>query len=57
MDLDAVEEYQTDGSWYGYSQENRTELLSLESMGELSRYYTSERDHIVHCANALEEAI
>ena len=50
MDQDAVEEYQSDGSWYGYSYENRTELLTIEDMGELPLYYTSERDHIVHCA-------
>ena len=50
IDRDAVKEYQSDESWYGYARENRTELLSLDTMGELPVYYTSERDHIVHCA-------
>lgn len=50
MDQDAVEEYQSDGSWFGYADEKRTELLSIDAMSELPYYYTNERDHIVHCA-------
>lgn len=50
MDYEAVAEYQTDGSWFGFARENRTELLRVDAMGELPQYYTSERDHIVHCA-------
>ncbi|PTB49543.1 hypothetical protein M431DRAFT_486544 [Trichoderma harzianum CBS 226.95] len=50
MDEDAVKEYQMDGSWYGYADSNRTQLLSYESMGDMDLYYTSMRDHIVHCA-------
>lgn len=50
MDQEAVKEYQTDGSWYGFADENRTELLTIEAMSEMDFYYTSERDHIIHCA-------
>ncbi|KAA8647078.1 uncharacterized protein ATNIH1004_005761 [Aspergillus tanneri] len=50
MDQKAVEEYQTDESWFGFADENRTELLSIDTMSEMKYYYTSERDHIVHCA-------
>lgn len=50
MDEEAVKEYQMDGSWYGYADRNRTQLLSYESMGDMDFYYTSMRDHIVHCA-------
>jgi hypothetical protein len=39
-----------DGSWFGYADENRTELLGIDAMSEMDFYYTSERDHIVHCA-------
>lgn len=49
-DSDAIKYYQADGSWHPYAQENRTELLNVEDLGELSHYYTSERDHIIHCA-------
>ncbi|WQF83001.1 hypothetical protein CDEST_08015 [Colletotrichum destructivum] len=50
MDHDAIEEYKTDGSWFGFADENRTELLTIDTMSEMEFYYTSERDHIVHCA-------
>ncbi|EFY94534.1 hypothetical protein X797_011841 [Metarhizium robertsii] len=50
IDQKAVEDYQSDGTWHGFADENRTEPISLEAMGELEYYYTSERDHIVHCA-------
>ncbi|KAM7220125.1 hypothetical protein V8F06_004453 [Rhypophila decipiens] len=50
MDYEAVAEYQSDGSWFGFARENRSELLRVQEMGELPLYYTSERDHIVHCA-------
>lgn len=50
MDQDAVREYQSDGSWFGYADANRTELLSIDAMSERPVYYTNERDHIVHCA-------
>lgn len=50
LDTDAVKEYQSDESWYGYAYENRTSLLNSEVMGELPHYFTSARDHINHCA-------
>jgi hypothetical protein len=50
MDQGAIEEYQTDGTWFGFADEGRTELLTIDAMGDLDFYYTSERDHIVHCA-------
>ncbi|PON27834.1 hypothetical protein TGAM01_v203601 [Trichoderma gamsii] len=50
MDQASVEEYQKDGSWFGFADENRTQMLTVMEMSELEFYYTSERDHIVHCA-------
>jgi hypothetical protein len=50
MDQDAIREYQSDGSWLGYADANRTEPLSIDAMSEMPVYYTNERDHIVHCA-------
>jgi hypothetical protein len=46
----SIREYQSDGSWYPYNDENRTELLTREELGDRTFYYTSMRDHIVHCA-------
>ena len=40
----------SDRSWFPYADESRTELLALEELGDLPYYYTSMRDHIVHCA-------
>lgn len=34
-DQEAVEEDQTDGSWFGYADENRTELISIDTMSEM----------------------
>ncbi|PVH88368.1 hypothetical protein DL98DRAFT_628320 [Cadophora sp. DSE1049] len=50
IDQAAIDEYKVDGSWFGYADWNRTELLTVSQMGERDVYYTSERDHIVHCA-------
>ncbi|KAM4063789.1 hypothetical protein HRG_006900 [Hirsutella rhossiliensis] len=51
MDDEAIRDYQSDGSWHGYADKNRTKLIpSTEAMGDLGVYYTSTRDHIVHCA-------
>jgi hypothetical protein len=53
MDNDAVANYQSDGSWYSYLDRNHTKmLLTADEMGSVSGgiYYTSTRDHIVHCA-------
>lgn len=49
MDQESITEYQSDGSWFGYADENRTELLSIDAMSKMPFYYTSMRDHIVHC--------
>lgn len=50
MDQEAVKEYQSDGSWFGYADEERTLLLSIDAMSEAPLYYTNMRDHILHCA-------
>ncbi|KAK4243027.1 hypothetical protein C7999DRAFT_18550 [Corynascus novoguineensis] len=51
MDDGSVEIYQSDGSWFGFADENRTQLIgSAEGMGSTEVYYTNMRDHIVHCA-------
>jgi hypothetical protein len=50
LDEIAIQEYQTDGSWQGFADENRTMPLALESMGDQGMYWTNERDHVVHCA-------
>lgn len=50
MDQESVVEYQSDGSWFGFANENRTGPLTIDVMGETPLYYTSVRDHIVHCA-------
>lgn len=50
MDQAAIVEYQVDGSWYGYTDEGRTQRLSIDTMSQKNFYYTSERDHILHCA-------
>lgn len=50
MDEDAVREYQSDGSWFGYADENRTQQLSIDAMSEVPFYFTNMRDHILHCA-------
>lgn len=52
MDEEAVAEYQSDGLWFGFGDENKTQRLTIAAMSELDYYYyTSERDHIVHCAS------
>ena len=50
MDEDAVREYQSDGSWFGYADGNRRQKLSIDAMSEVPFYFTNMRDHIVHCA-------
>jgi hypothetical protein len=50
IDEKSILDYQSDGSWFGYADEDRTELLSIEQMSEMDFYHTSVRDHIVHCA-------
>lgn len=46
----SVEEYQADGSWFGFADEERNQILTIEEMSEMEFYYTNLRDHIVHCA-------
>ncbi|PYH90868.1 hypothetical protein BO71DRAFT_282368, partial [Aspergillus ellipticus CBS 707.79] len=46
----AIEDYKSDGSWFGYSDREWTERLSIDEMGEGPIYYSNMRDHIVHCA-------
>ncbi|KAH7386596.1 hypothetical protein BKA64DRAFT_711808 [Cadophora sp. MPI-SDFR-AT-0126] len=50
IDQIAIDQYQADGSWFGYADWNRTEILTIEQMAEKDVYYTSARDHIVHCS-------
>ena len=57
MDQEAVREHQSDGSWFGYADEERTRLLSIDAMSEAPFYYTNMRDHILQLRNAVEEAI
>ncbi|KAK0648003.1 hypothetical protein B0T16DRAFT_407570 [Cercophora newfieldiana] len=54
MDNNAVAEYQSDGSWHPFLDENHTVMLSSpDEMGSVlgGFYYTSIRDHIIHCAS------
>jgi hypothetical protein len=46
-----TQSYMDEGtSWMGYLEENRTtQLTTLEEMGDYDVYWTSQRDHIVHC--------
>ncbi|KIY02392.1 uncharacterized protein Z520_02530 [Fonsecaea multimorphosa CBS 102226] len=46
----SIMEYELDGSWYPFADRNRTQPLQKEELGDLDFYYTSLRDHIVHCA-------
>ncbi|KAF2651279.1 hypothetical protein K491DRAFT_781990 [Lophiostoma macrostomum CBS 122681] len=50
VDHDAIQEYQADGSWFPYLDEDRTQSLDVSALGDREFYYTSARDHIVHCA-------
>ena len=49
-DAKSIADYQSDGSWMPYADLARTEQLSVAELGEREFYYTSLRDHIVHCA-------
>lgn len=49
-DAKSISDYQSDGSWMPYGDLARTERLSVAELGEREFYYTSLRDHIVHCA-------
>lgn len=45
-----VKEYQSDGTWLPFGDGNRTKELTVDELGDLPFYYTSMRDHVVHCA-------
>jgi hypothetical protein len=51
VDEFSIREYQSDGSWFPYADEQHTKRLAVEELGDLPFYYTSMRDHVVHCAN------
>ncbi|OKL57303.1 hypothetical protein UA08_07390 [Talaromyces atroroseus] len=51
MDQGAVDVYKEDGTWFGYADENRTQLLTIEDMSMAPFYYTNMRDHVLHCAS------
>jgi hypothetical protein len=38
MDQKAVEEYQNDGSWFGFADEKRTEMIDIDAMSEMDYY-------------------
>lgn len=46
----SIMEYELDGSWFPYADENRTQPLNKDELGDRDFYYTSLWDHIVHCA-------
>ncbi|KAH8678360.1 hypothetical protein BX600DRAFT_507311 [Xylariales sp. PMI_506] len=47
----STKSYMDEGtSWMGYLEKNKTtQLKTLEEMGDYDVYWTSQRDHIVHC--------
>jgi hypothetical protein len=45
-----IAEYEDDGSWGAYANEELTHRLTVQEMEESDFYYTSLRDHINHCA-------
>lgn len=49
-DPKSIQDYRADGSWMPFADEARTKQLKVEDLGALDFYYTSMRDHIVHCA-------
>lgn len=49
-DEEWIAEYQDDGSWGAYANEDLTGRLTRQDMEESDFYYTSLRDHVNHCA-------
>lgn len=49
-DAKSISDYQADGSWMPFADLARTEQLAVAELGDREFYYTSLRDHIVHCA-------
>jgi hypothetical protein len=50
LDEKSVKEYQMDDSWWPFADANHTIPLNMDELGFQEFYYTSLRDHIVHCA-------
>jgi hypothetical protein len=53
FDKEMTEAYQKAGNWIGSNDWQGIEMLDLEAMSERvapSGYFTSARDHVVHCA-------
>jgi hypothetical protein len=47
----AIAEYQDDDSWQAYRDENLTDLIpTIDEMSEMEFYFTTQKDHINHCA-------
>ncbi|KAH9903578.1 hypothetical protein F4778DRAFT_734718 [Xylariomycetidae sp. FL2044] len=51
IDRGSILSYQEedDESWQGYADAARTELIPYAELGGYAMYYTSARDHTVHC--------
>ncbi|KAK0618912.1 hypothetical protein B0T14DRAFT_518250 [Immersiella caudata] len=45
-----IAEYEDDGSWGAFANEDLTHRLTTKEMEDSDFYYTSLRDHINHCA-------
>lgn len=45
----AMDQYLDDKSWTAYSDQELTQKVAPEEMGDTELYFTSERDHINHC--------
>ncbi len=53
IDWDAIEAYKRAVNWHGYRDTQGSERLSIEEMSEIVEpafYYTTAREHVVHCA-------
>jgi len=50
FDDEWIVEYQEDGSWGAYADEDLTHRLTAKEMEDSDFYYTSLRDHVNHCA-------
>ncbi|KZL83817.1 hypothetical protein CI238_09905 [Colletotrichum incanum] len=50
FDQEFETEYQDDDSWAAFADQNLTERIAPEAMGDQEVYYTSIRDHLNHCS-------
>ncbi|KAK0717283.1 hypothetical protein B0T26DRAFT_675613 [Lasiosphaeria miniovina] len=58
FDRETTEAYQKAVNWHGYNDPDGREVLDLETMSERTapgKYYTSAREHAVHCAFAWQK--